>query len=123
MKSNITLSLYNKIPVVLLALLNNVIEKLTGNIKLPTPPVSLTVMQTLADAYEQAVEDAQFGSQASKAARNALTLEVRAVPVSYTHLPRHRHGAARPATCRRDPIPRLPALLPAGCLLYTSRCV
>ena len=79
MKSNITLSLYNKIPVVLLALLNNVIEKLTGNIKLPTPPVSLTVMQTLADAYEQAVEDAQFGSQASKAARNALTKEVRAV--------------------------------------------
>ncbi|MBK7554129.1 MAG: fibronectin type III domain-containing protein [Flavobacteriales bacterium] len=79
MKANITLALYKKIPVVLLALLNNVIEKLTGNIKLPTPPVSLTVMQTLADAYEQAVEDAQFGSQASKAARNALTKEVRAV--------------------------------------------
>ncbi|MBK6777286.1 MAG: hypothetical protein IPG74_16090 [Flavobacteriales bacterium] len=54
MKANITLALYKKIPAILLALLNNVIEKLTGNIKFPTPPVSLAAMQTLADAYEQA---------------------------------------------------------------------
>ncbi len=79
MKANITLALFKKVPAVLLALLNNVIQKLTGNIKLPTPPVTLVAMQTLADAYEQAIEDAQFGSQASKAVRNALTKEVRDV--------------------------------------------
>ncbi len=79
MKANIALNLFKKVPLVLLGLLNNVIEKLTGNTKLPDPPESLVNMQAVADAYTQAIEDAQDGSKLSKEIRNALTKDVRAL--------------------------------------------
>jgi hypothetical protein len=76
MKANITLALFKKVPVALLALLNNVIQKLTGNAKLPNPPETLVNMQVVADAYAQAIEDATDGSKLSKEVRNALTKDV-----------------------------------------------
>jgi hypothetical protein len=77
MKANITLALFKKVPVALWALLTNVIQKLTGNAKLPNPPESLVNMQAVADAYAQAIEDATDGSKESKEIRNAMTKQVR----------------------------------------------
>lgn len=79
MKANITLYLFKKVPVALWALLTNVIQKLTGNAKLPNPPESLVNMQAVADAYAQAIEDATDGSKLSKEIRNTLTEDVQAL--------------------------------------------
>lgn len=77
MKSNIRLSLFSLTAVRLLALLRNVIAKLTGNTFFPAPPVTLAELTAKGDELEVAIEQATGGSKASKATRNALVLEVR----------------------------------------------
>lgn len=77
MKANIRLSLYRLIPSLLLTLLRNVIEKLTGNAALPTPPVTLANMTLAGDALEQAIEDAIQGSRHSREVRDAQVQVVR----------------------------------------------
>ncbi|MBL7939715.1 MAG: hypothetical protein JNL43_10175 [Flavobacteriales bacterium] len=79
MKANIRLHLTRLIPSLLLTLLRNVIEKLTGNAALPTPPVSLANMSTAADTLEKAIEAAIQGSRYSREVRDAQVLEVRAI--------------------------------------------
>lgn len=76
MKANIKLSLSSLTAVRLLALLRNVVAKLTGNASYPTPPVALAAMTTAGDDLEQAIEEATNGSKASKEARNAIVVEV-----------------------------------------------
>ena len=66
MKANIRLLLSRLIPSLLLTLLRNVIEKLTGNAALPAPPVTLVNMGLAADELEQAIEDAIQGSRHSR---------------------------------------------------------
>lgn len=77
MKANIKLSLNELTFVKLLALINNVIAKMTGNANFTTPAVPLPEMRTLADAFEVAIEDATSGSRQSKLQRNAMMEEVR----------------------------------------------
>ncbi len=79
MKANIRLALFSLTAVRLLALLRNVIAKLTGNALFPNPPVTLVDMKAKGDELQAAIENATDGSRASKAARNALVLEVRAM--------------------------------------------
>ncbi len=79
MKANIRLLLSRLIPSLLLTLLRNVIEKLTGNAALPAPPVTLANMTLAGDALEQAIEDAIQGSRLSREVRDAKVLEVRAI--------------------------------------------
>ncbi len=76
MKANIKLSLSMLKPVMLLALLRNVIAKLTGNAFFATPPVKLTDLTVLADNLEAAIEDATNGGRNSKLVRYQLVLEV-----------------------------------------------
>lgn len=77
MKANIKLSLSKLSAIYLLALLRNVVAKLTGNVSFPTPPVSLANMTTKGDELEAAIEEATEGSKASKEARNLLERDVR----------------------------------------------
>lgn len=77
MKSNIKLSLSTLTMVRLLALLRNVVAKLTGNAHFPTPPVTVAQLGTLGDELEAAIELATDGSKASKEARNAKAAEVK----------------------------------------------
>lgn len=77
MKANIRTALYKLIPSLLLTLLRNVIEKLTGNAALPTPPVALAAMTLAGDNLEQAIEDALHGSRLSREIRDAQVKDVR----------------------------------------------
>lgn len=79
MKSKVKVSLFKLTAVYLLALLRNVVAKLTGNANFPTPPVSLADMTTKGDELEAAIEEATNGSKASKEARNKLETEVKAM--------------------------------------------
>lgn len=79
MKARIKVSLFTLTAVYLLALLRNVVAKLTGNANFPTPPVSLAAMTTKGDELEAAIEEATNGSKASKEARNGIQLEVKAM--------------------------------------------
>ena len=76
-KANIKLSLFGLTFLRLLALIRNVIAKMTGNTNFTTPAVTLAAMKTLADAFEAAIEDATNGSRQSKLVRNQLMLDVR----------------------------------------------
>lgn len=75
MKANIKLSLYSLTAVRLLALLRNVVAKLTGNALFPTPPVTMADLDTKGDELEAAIAQATDGSKASKGARNAIMKE------------------------------------------------
>lgn len=77
MKANIKLSLYKLNAVRLLALLRNVIAKLTGNAFFPAPPETIANMITLGDQLEAAIEEATEGSKASRGVRKARVLEAR----------------------------------------------
>jgi hypothetical protein len=72
MKANIKVSLYKLTAVRLLALLRNVVAKLTGNANFPDPPVTLAELTTKGDELEVAIEKATDGSKASKGLRNAI---------------------------------------------------
>lgn len=77
MRSNIKLGLFRLLPVTLLALLDNVIAKLTGNALFPAPPVTLAALGTLRDQLKAAIEAATNGSVAARKYRDGLVLEVR----------------------------------------------
>lgn len=77
MRANIKLQLSEQMPVQLLALLGNVIRKMTGNALFPTPPVSLAEMETKRDELEGAIEDATNGSLAARKLRDVKVGEVR----------------------------------------------
>ena len=79
MRNNIKLGLYSLLPVALLAFLNNVIAKLTGNALFPAPPVSVVNMQILSDELRVAIEDATGGSIVARKVRDAKVLAVRDV--------------------------------------------
>jgi hypothetical protein len=69
-KSNIALLLSKLNPVGVLALMRNVWAKMTGNRNFPTPAVPLADFEREADALEQAIEAATFGSRQSKLQRD-----------------------------------------------------
>ena len=75
MKTNIKLGLDKLTFVGLLALLRNVIAKMTGNATFATPAVKLTDMEVLADKLQVAIEDATNGSRQSRLVRDQVALE------------------------------------------------
>lgn len=76
MRSNIKLGLTRLLPISTLALLDQVIAKLTGNALFPTPPLTLAAMNTLSMEFKGAITDATEGSLASRKIRDAKMLEV-----------------------------------------------
>jgi hypothetical protein len=78
MKANIKLFLYQLTFVKLLALIRNVIAKMTSNPNFTTPAVTMAALTALADALEAAIEEATNGSRQSKLVRDQLVLDVRA---------------------------------------------
>jgi len=72
MKANIKLALQRLIPVTLLALIRNVVAKMTGNPNFTTPKVLLADMTLLANNLEAAIEAATDGSRESKSKRDDL---------------------------------------------------
>ena len=80
MRQNIKLSLYKLAVLQLLALLNNVIEKLTANAGVfTTPPITVAAMKTLSDAFTKAINAATEGGVADRKERDKLVLEVRSM--------------------------------------------
>ena len=77
MRTNIKLGLYLLLPTALLALLNHVISKLTGNLLFPAPPLTLVQMQALSDAFAKSIDDSMGGSVESRTIRDANVQEVR----------------------------------------------
>jgi hypothetical protein len=77
MRANIRLSLFKLFPVQLLALLDNVIAKMTGNTNFPTPPISLTDLGALRDKFQTSIEAATGGAVKDKKERDKQVLEVR----------------------------------------------
>jgi hypothetical protein len=71
-KSNIALHLSKQRPVLVLALMNNVVAKMTGNPNFTDPAVKLADMQAKADELKLAIEAATDGSRQSKLLRNEL---------------------------------------------------
>jgi hypothetical protein len=71
-KSDIKLQLSKLRPVEVLALMRNVVAKMTGNANFATPAVPLADMTTLADELDTAIGVATRGSQQSKLDRNVL---------------------------------------------------
>jgi hypothetical protein len=78
MKANIKLSLDTLIPVTLLALLRNVVGKMTGNPNFTTPKVSLADLTATADALEEAIKLATDGSREAKSKRNDIVRQGKA---------------------------------------------
>lgn len=72
MRANIKLALSRLNPVLLLALLRNVIAKMTANASFPTPPITMLAMGGLADNLETAIEVATNGSRQSRLLRDDL---------------------------------------------------
>lgn len=70
MKANIKLSLYKRTVLSLLALLRNVVAKMTGNANFTTPAVSILAMTGQGDALEAAIEAATDGSKESRIIRD-----------------------------------------------------
>jgi|GEM_PF-5733071 len=71
MRPNIKLSLYKLVVLKLLALLNNVIEKLTDNAAVfTTPLVTVLAMKTLRDNFSKAITDATDGSTNARKVRD-----------------------------------------------------
>ena len=80
MRQNIKLSLYKLAVLQLLALLNNVIEKLSTNVALfPTPPITLVAMELLSAKFNTAIMAATEGGVAARKERDSLVVEVRSV--------------------------------------------
>jgi hypothetical protein len=77
MRANIRLSLVKLFPVQLLALLDNVITKLTGNTNFTNLPKSVEELGTLRDAFKAAIEEATDGSVSARKKRDQMVLEVR----------------------------------------------
>lgn len=76
-KSNIALYLGKAKSEAVLALMRNVVAKMTGNPNFVTPAVKLVDLTAKADALEVAIEAATHGSRQSKLQRNDLLVECR----------------------------------------------
>jgi len=77
MKANIKLSLFLLRPLALLALIRNVIAKMTGNTNFTTPAVTMAVLEAAADGLEVAIEEATNGSRQSKLVLDQLVEQCR----------------------------------------------
>ena len=77
MKANIKLALDTLIPVTVLALLRNVVGKMTGNPNFTTPKVPLADLATTADDLEDAIKAATGGSREAKSMRNDIVLQAK----------------------------------------------
>lgn len=77
MKTNITLALAALSNLRVLALMRQVILKLTGNIFFTAPVVPLDEMTLLADRLDASIKEAKDGSRLSKIERNALVAEAK----------------------------------------------
>ena len=77
MKANIKLSLYRLSVLALLALLRNVVAKLTGNANFTTPPVTMAEMTLQGDDLEAAIEAATNGSKVSRVERELQVASTR----------------------------------------------
>jgi hypothetical protein len=73
-KSNIALHMSKLRPVQVLALMNNVVAKMTGNANFAEPAVKLTDMQAKADELKLAIEAATDGSKQSRLLRDELLM-------------------------------------------------
>lgn len=78
MKANIKLSLDTLTPVTVLALLRNVVGKMTGNPNFTTPKVPLADMTATAAALETAIKEATGGSREAKSQRNDVVRQAKA---------------------------------------------
>ena len=76
-KANIALGLTKLRAVQVVALMNNVVAKMTGNANFTTPEVPLADMQAKADALEVAIEQATEGSKQSRLNRDLLIRDCR----------------------------------------------
>lgn len=79
MKANIKLSLYRLSVLALLALLRNVVAKMTGNANFATPAVSLVDMTAQGDTLEAAIEAATNGSKEAMVVRDEEVARTRAM--------------------------------------------
>ncbi len=79
MKANIKLSLFKLSVLALLALLRNVVAKMTGNANFATPAVALADMTLQGDALEAAIEAATYGSKEARLARDVQVELTRAM--------------------------------------------
>lgn len=77
MRKDIKLSLWDRTVIQLLALLQNVIEKFTGNANFLGAPYTIAQMEAKRLAYAEAIAAATDGGVADRALRDQLTLEVR----------------------------------------------
>lgn len=76
-RANIRLSLFRLFPVQLLALLDNVIAKLTDNPHYPDLPIDLAELTALRDELKAAIEAATAGRLVDKKIRDQKVAEVR----------------------------------------------
>jgi hypothetical protein len=76
MRANIKLGLFGMLPAALLAFLDHVIVKLTGNTLFPTPPVPLAGMETLRDELHAAIQAARDGNSHDREHRRSKVREV-----------------------------------------------
>lgn len=86
MKANIALNLFKKSYYALLALLNNVIAKMTGNPLFANPAISVADMQLQSGRLTKAIEAATNGGQDERMARDKevlLTREMLRVQADY----------------------------------------
>ena len=79
MKPNINLSLTRLSVLALLALLRNVIAKMTGNAFFTTPAVTMVAMDGQADALEAAIEAATDGSKEARILRDVEVAKAQAM--------------------------------------------
>ena len=79
MKANIKLSLTRLSVLALLALLRNVIAKMTGNAFFTTPAVTMVAMDGQADALEAAIEAATDGSKEARILRDVEVAKAQAM--------------------------------------------
>ncbi len=75
MKANIKVPVDKLKATAVLALMRNVVAKMTGNANFTTPAVKLTDLTAKADELEGAIQAATFGSRQSKLMRKQLELE------------------------------------------------
>ena len=79
MKANIALYLSKLLPPAVLALLRNVVAKMTGNAAFATPLVPLADLTATADELEVAIEEATNGSRQSKLKRDDVLRKAKAL--------------------------------------------
>ncbi len=79
MRANIKIGLFRMLPPALLAFLNHIIAKLTGNALFPNLPVSIVDMTALSTALQSAITAAIDGTSTDREHRKAVVLQVQDV--------------------------------------------